>query len=196
VDEAMRRATNQGDCKTGLDADGFSLVELLIVVSILAIVLTLGMPSMRGFFAESRLTNSTNALVSAINIARSEAVKRGPGSRVTIRPKRVSDWSAGWTVFTDTVGGANKDEPPDLDSTATVAYFGPLPVGAAVNAPLGYISFVGSGEARVIDADLAEASAPPGGVIETSLNFTLDGKSRCVHVLASGHTEIFNGGCT
>ncbi len=56
---------------------GVTLVELLIVLSIAAIVLTLGVSGFQGLIAHTRMTNAANGLIAHLQFARSEAVKRG-----------------------------------------------------------------------------------------------------------------------
>ena len=57
--------------------NGFTLIELMVTVAVLAIVLSLGVPSYRALIINNRLTAQANALVASINLARSEAIKRG-----------------------------------------------------------------------------------------------------------------------
>jgi len=89
----------------------FTLIELLITLVILGIVLGLAMPS----FTKQAINNSSltlgSDLVSAINFARQEAVKRG--KRVSLCPSAngttcltSADWAKGWLVFED---GATSD---------------------------------------------------------------------------------------
>jgi type IV fimbrial biogenesis protein FimT len=59
--------------KTG----GFTLIELLITLAVLAIVLAFAVPSFTNLIENSRVTTQTNNLLAAVNLARSEAVKRG-----------------------------------------------------------------------------------------------------------------------
>ncbi len=77
---------------------GFSLIEIMIVVSVLAILFSLAFPSFSNAIVSSRLTSQTNALVSAINQARSEAIRRG--QHVVVR-KINAEWENGWRVFVD-----------------------------------------------------------------------------------------------
>ncbi|WP_018410582.1 GspH/FimT family pseudopilin [Methyloversatilis thermotolerans] len=54
---------------------GFSLIELMIVVVLLAIVAAFAMPAFQSLIASSRLTADTNELIAGLNLARSEAVR-------------------------------------------------------------------------------------------------------------------------
>lgn len=69
-----------------------------MVVSLMAITLTLGVPALRDTVRSNQLATSANRFISALNLARSEAVKRG--MRVTVR-KTSAQWENGWRVFTD-----------------------------------------------------------------------------------------------
>jgi type IV fimbrial biogenesis protein FimT len=79
---------------------GFTLIELMITIAIAAIVLGLAIPSFTSTIASNRLTTGANELVTALNFARSEAIKRG--IQVTVRNKGASSqWESGWDVFVD-----------------------------------------------------------------------------------------------
>lgn len=75
---------------------GFTLTEALVVVAILGVLATIGIPSMRDLIASSRLKGAASDLYSSLIFARSEAVKRN-GS-VDVIPSATSNWGAGWTV--------------------------------------------------------------------------------------------------
>ncbi|MBP6682699.1 MAG: GspH/FimT family pseudopilin, partial [Halioglobus sp.] len=55
---------------------GFSLIELMIGVLMVAILMGIGVPSFRTMIEEQRLRAATTDLRLALNLARSEAVKR------------------------------------------------------------------------------------------------------------------------
>lgn len=58
-------------------ARGFTLWELLCAVAAAAVVLGAGVPSLRLLVLDNRLTADVNAWVLAVQLARSEAAKRG-----------------------------------------------------------------------------------------------------------------------
>ncbi len=82
---------------------GFTFVELLFTVAILAILLTTGVPGLRTFLLDNRLTAMNNRLVLSVNLARSEAGKRGiPVTIAALDPSDSgNEWGKGWQVFTD-----------------------------------------------------------------------------------------------
>lgn len=61
---------------------GVTLVELLVGIAILAIVLALGVPSMREWMISQRVSSISNELVTDLQLARSEAIRRGKATFV------------------------------------------------------------------------------------------------------------------
>lgn len=87
--------------------NGFTLVELMVAVAVLAIVLSLGVPSYRALIVNNRLTTQANALVASINLARSEAVKRGVQVRVAVSDES-NNWGKGWGITVAAAEGDNR----------------------------------------------------------------------------------------
>jgi len=96
-------------CNNSAKSPGFTLVELMITLAIAGILLAVGIPSFNSMISSSRLTTYANEFVTALNLARSEAVKRGMS--VTVRKVdnnsftnkgAGANWEDGWDVFTDT----------------------------------------------------------------------------------------------
>jgi type IV fimbrial biogenesis protein FimT len=89
---------------------GFTLIEMLVVLSLIVILATLVAPGMSRLVAKSRQTDEVNALLRALHIGQTEAIKRNatvsvcardapdPGSQ-TCGP----DWENGCMVFEETV---------------------------------------------------------------------------------------------
>lgn len=77
---------------------GFTLLELMVTLAIVAILATMAIPSFTESIIRNRLTTYNNELVAALNLARSEAVKRN--QQVIVR-KTGANWEEGWRVFVD-----------------------------------------------------------------------------------------------
>ena len=105
--------------KTMTDKKGFTLIELLVTIAIAAIVATIGIPSFSQSIRNSRLTTTANELISALNLAKSEAIKRGV--QVTMRRKGATSkhWEDGWDVFVDSDGSNAFNDDGDAKSCET-----------------------------------------------------------------------------
>lgn len=73
---------------------GFTAIELMVVVAILAILAALAGPSFTPLIERWRVRDAAEALTSSVYLARSEAIKRGGG--ITI--DATGGWNAGWKV--------------------------------------------------------------------------------------------------
>jgi type IV fimbrial biogenesis protein FimT len=74
---------------------GFTLIELMVTVSMVAILASLAAPGFREIIAAQRMRTAAFGLMSDLTLARSEAVKRG--ASVSVAP--VGDgWAGGWRV--------------------------------------------------------------------------------------------------
>ena len=81
---------------------GFTLVEMLVAISIAAILLAIAVPSYNGSQLNSQLRASANDLIGSMNLARSEAIKGG--TAVTMCASANGEtcggaWNEGWVVL-------------------------------------------------------------------------------------------------
>lgn len=75
---------------------GFTLLELIVTISVLSILVALAAPSFRQLLEAQRMRAASFDLVADLTLARSEAIKRG--AAITLAPTTAGDWSTGWTV--------------------------------------------------------------------------------------------------
>lgn len=108
---------------------GFTLLELLITLAIVAIVVSVGVPSFRGIIMDNRLVTQTNQFVRSINLTRSAAVRYQRNAILCVSANynaavpscsAGTDWSNGWIVWVD----KNRDSVTDANEVVSV--FAPL----------------------------------------------------------------------
>jgi type IV fimbrial biogenesis protein FimT len=88
---------------------GFTLVELMVTVTILVILLAIGVPQLRTFMVRQQVRADFDSLNSAIQLAKSEALKRSgdvsicplAANQINCTAANTTDWSNGWMVFID-----------------------------------------------------------------------------------------------
>jgi type IV fimbrial biogenesis protein FimT len=80
-------------------ASGFTLLELMITVAIVAVAIQVAVPSLVTFQRNAELTSTANDFVSLLNGAKSEAMARGVSTLVV--PTDGTNWSTGAVSFVD-----------------------------------------------------------------------------------------------
>lgn len=88
---------------------GFTLIELMVTIAVLAIVVSIAAPSFSTMINNNRSVALGEELASAINFARVEAAKRGDTVSICASSDGSScsnDWTQGWIVLTDNNSGS------------------------------------------------------------------------------------------
>lgn len=97
---------------------GFTLVELIVAMSVLALIATLAVPMYGDIVAANRTRAAAYSLVSDLALARSEAVKRN--AAVSVLPLGAG-WQAGWEVDFGGTKLARNEPAPALTLTGPLA---------------------------------------------------------------------------
>lgn len=158
---------------------GFTLVEALVVVALVAILLGVAAPNLASFQRSSQLRAASSSFLAAVQVARAEAMKRGVD--VYMVPAASNDWATGWVVFAD----ADWDQSLDRSKDAVVLEAGPIPARTSVatgltdasqfaDASSRYIRFNGGGFPQT------KAGAPSSGAIEFGASGATDLRRRVV----------------
>lgn len=85
---------------------GFTIIELMVTIAVLAIIATFAVPSFRDVIISNSVASDRDELFVTLNFARSEAIKRGRAVTVCKSADGSScdnslSWNAGWLVFQD-----------------------------------------------------------------------------------------------
>src|SRR5258707_3864555 len=91
---------------------GFTLIELMIVIVIMAIMLMIAVPNLREFVADQRVRTISSDLMADMAFARVKALEK---SRRVYIQKTGAQWANGWRIYVDgdgdgAYGGAPNDE--------------------------------------------------------------------------------------
>lgn len=95
---------------------GFTAIELLVTISVVAVLAALAAPSFTPLVESWKVRQATEQLNSSLYFARSEAIKRGGQIAIQKLPNNTngctsatgtSDWDCGWIICHDTNGNGN-----------------------------------------------------------------------------------------
>jgi prepilin-type N-terminal cleavage/methylation domain-containing protein len=128
---------------------GFTLIELMVTLAILAILVTVALPNFTTFLAGSTQRRVVGDFVSSANLARSEALKRGQMVTMLSNGTGNNSFQNGWTIFVD----RNEDGVLPATGAIIIGQQNAYPVGqvrlgcAGANTVNGreYLSFNGRG---------------------------------------------------
>lgn len=139
---------------------GTTLIELMITLSILAIMLTIAAPSFRNYIFDNRIAAQSNDFMSSVMIARSEASKRGINVNITAASAvSGNEFGNGWNVWADTNGDSamgTSEVIRNQDDLRTNTLSTVSSVTTLTFLPSGYLSTTAPQTLRLCDSRTAE----------------------------------------
>lgn len=146
---------------------GFTLLELLVVVTIAGVIAAIAMPSFTQFIGNQRIKTASYDLSAAIIFSRSEAIKRN--ASVDMTPTS-GGWKNGWTIAT---GG-----------TPLGSHIAFSNLAITDSATLGSLSFTNDGRVATKTDFTITLSTAVAGVAD-----------RCIKISTSGVPSSKKGSC-
>lgn len=169
-------------------AGGFTLLELIVTLAVAALLLGVGIPGFQSVTKNSRLIANANEFVTAINMARSAAVRYQRNATVCLTSDfdaavpacdAGTNWSNGWVVWVD------KDRDGTADADEVISVHEPLSgTSTLFSTTTNRFTYDARGFAVVAGDDLSLCDDRVG---ETG---------RVVSVNAAGRTNVSDGVCT
>ncbi len=142
---------------------GFTLIELMVTLVLLAVLLTLSAPSFIAYQRNAELTSAANSFIAALSAARSEAMKRQV--RAFVIPLSGTNWATGWQVFVDTDSSVTAASVAPGTGDIVIAQQAALQNGVAVTASsfpvagtAAYAMFNGNGSMTLLDKTFQSGS--------------------------------------
>jgi type IV fimbrial biogenesis protein FimT len=172
---------------------GFTLLEILTVMTIVVILMALAVPSFQYVTNANRISGEVNALLGDMQYARSEAIKEGQPVTVCSSTNSTSQqptcadstvWRDGWIVFSDVNGNGTFDLGTDIMLRAQRAF----PPGDTFNANNNLKKAIFNREGFALGANIATITLH--AVVPTQ------GSTRCLQITTVGQltTEIAGQG--
>ena len=148
---------------------GFSLIELVTALAVLAILATVALPSYQSFVLTQRVRGASYDLMTSLVFARSEAIKRNASVSMT---QAAGGWAQGWTVSAGALTLRTQD-----------------PYGGGVNitnsAALTTITYSNDGRLASPTTDFTVAPADSSAQVQT----------RCMSIRLGGMPSSKTGSC-
>jgi type IV fimbrial biogenesis protein FimT len=187
-------------------ARGYSLVELIVVMTIVGVVIGIAVPSYKYVTNSNRVAAEINLLLGDMQYARSEAVKQG--APVSVCPGTATmpsggtstgscltsgaSWKGGWFVFSDVNGNGAFDSPGDQVLKIQPA-FTSTDTFVSSDSSVKVVTFNREGFTTSIPASDA-VNGVPGVQFQLDVSNANQQWRRCLLISFAGVMQTFHGG--
>lgn len=146
---------------------GFTLIELMVTISVAVIVLAISVPSLRTFNARNQVSAVQSSFLASLAFARTEAARRGTAVFVVAAPGGVAgnEFANGWDVYADGDGNgtySSADAP-------SLRHYDALPTAVVVggNSPVAFTASGYLSPATAVTFKVCQAVADTQGMLVT-----------------------------
>lgn len=159
---------------------GFTLLELMVTVTIAAILLAVALPSFQGSIRSNRVATTTNEALASFALARSEAIRNTRGAGVCASADGATcaaDWNSGWLVWSDANGNSA------VDAGEAIVRYSQGKDSVNMVATAATVTFDSRGRAR---GGAQTVNIVPVGVATPA---------RCINISTTGQTRVAQAAC-
>jgi len=115
--------------------DGLTLIELLVALTIIAVIAMAGVPALRGLVMSQRMTAQINDFVHGVFLAKQSAHTRQADTVICKSPTgrdcdHAAEWTDGWLMFVN----FDQDTPAHVDTTEPILAVGGTFRGGSIKA--------------------------------------------------------------
>jgi type IV fimbrial biogenesis protein FimT len=158
-------------------ARGFTIVELVVVMAVLALLLFVAVPSFAGFLRNQQIRVAGDAILNGLQVARVEAMRRNVSVQVAVNVP-----ATGWTVSESASGALIQSRTHEEGSPNAIVATTPGGATTITFTPLGGVTSNADGSFPVNQFDV-NFNNPGGLACQTPIN---PAGPRCVRILVSG----------
>jgi type IV fimbrial biogenesis protein FimT len=158
--------------KRGTVERGFTLVEVMISITVLGIILMLGLPAFGTWLQNQQLRAASEGMLNGLQTARAEAIRRNLLVQIVVAPP-----GAGWSVTEAVSGAAIQTRVKEEGSPNAVLAVTPNTATTVTFTSLGSVTANLGASATATQFDISNAA---GGSCQPA------GPMRCLRVVVSG----------
>ena len=174
------------------NSKGFTLLELIIIITIVGISMAMAAPGLRSMIANNQISSSASDFASALQLAKAEAVARV--NPVIVCKKNAAstgciaggDWSQGWIVFSDDNGNDAVDAPGEAV----------LLVHEALNERITFVGNNGEVDSSITFRPSGTSDVTDTGILIICDDGRFDSSSRGILVTITGRGSVMKAGET
>ena len=178
---------------------GFTIIELMVVVALAAILVTIAVPSFFDFLSKRRVEGVASELVTDLQYARSEAVARNQNVTLTFGTNcYLMHLSSGTSPSCTQAGGATVTPSSALIKAVEIASGSPVNVTRAASlASFTFEPVLGSAANDVgVSPGVVEVTATGGKAWKLQLRVSTQGRVKTCSPPGTGYVAGYSSSCT